>query len=82
MDHQMNNGPEPVSSEPILELRELEEVASAGFEGRVRRSILRRSMASDLAGYVWYTPFRILLEYLGLVLSFAGSRVAKGGGDA
>ena len=78
----MNDGPEPGSSEPILELRELEETASEGFEGRVRRSILRRSFASDLAGYAWYAPFRILLEYIGLLLTVAGGRVTQGDGDA
>ncbi len=78
----MNDAPEPVTSEPILELRELEEEASEGFEGRVRRSILRRSLASDLAGYAWYTPFRILLEYVGLLFGLAGGHVTQGDGDA
>ena len=70
------------SSEPILELRELEEAPSPGFEGRVRRSILRRTLASDMAGYVWYAPFKIILEYIGMVLSMSSSRVRQGDGEA
>ncbi|MBT8462856.1 MAG: hypothetical protein KJO44_10090 [Gemmatimonadetes bacterium] len=58
-----------MASEPILELAELSEEPSADFDGRVQRSIERRSFAAELVGYFWLTPMRILLEYLGLVMS-------------
>lgn len=71
-----------MASEPILELAELSETPSDGFEDRVRRSILRRSLASDLASYVWFTPVRILLEYMGLLLTMIGDSPTEGDGDA
>lgn len=70
-----------MASEPILELAELAETPSDGFEGRVQRSILRRSFASDLASYAWFTPIRILLEYLGLVLSLGSGSSTEGQGS-
>ena len=71
-----------MASEPILELAELSETPSDGFEGRVRRSILRRNLASDLASYAWFTPVRILLEYMGLLLTMIGDSPKEGDGDA
>lgn len=62
------------ASEPILELAELAEEPSDGFAGRVQRSILRRGFSADLTDYVWFSPFRILLEYVGMVLSLLGGR--------
>ena len=70
-----------MESEPILELAELAETPSDGFEGREKRSILRRHFASDLVSYAWFAPFRILLEYLGLVLSPGGHSKMEGHGD-
>ena len=70
-----------MTSEPILELAELAEAPSDGFEGRVQRSILRRSFASDLASYAWFTPIRILLEYLGLALSLGSGSSTEGHGS-
>jgi len=70
-----------MASEPILELAELAETPSEGFEGRVKRSILRRHFASDLVSYAWFAPFRILLEYLGLILSPGGHSKMEGHGD-
>jgi len=69
-----------MASEPILELAELAETPSEGFEGRVQRSIVRRNFAADLASYVWFTPIRILLEYLGLALSLGGGSSTEGQG--
>ncbi len=70
------------ASEPVLELKELAEQPGAGFQGRVQRSILRRGFAADLADYAWFSPFRILLEYLGMVLSLAGGGSTTGEGDS
>ena len=68
-------------SEPVLELAELVEAPAEGFQGQVQRSILRRGFAADLAHYAWFSPFRILLEYLGLVFSVLGSGSTTGDGD-
>ena len=73
---------DPAASEPVVELRELAEEPGAGFQGRVQRSILRRGFAADLADYAWFSPFRILLEYLGMVLSLAGMGSTTGDGDS
>ena len=62
------------ASDPILELAELSEQPAEGFAGRVQRSILRRGLTADLADHVWFSPFRVLLEYLGMVLSLVGGR--------
>lgn len=67
-----------MSSDPVVELAELAEEASAGFAGRVQRSILRRGLAADLADYVWFSPFQVLLEYLGALFSMVGGRQDKG----
>ena len=77
----MNDGSKPARSEPVLELRELEEATSEDFQGRVRRSILRRSLAAEMVGYAWTAPFRIILEYIGLVLSALGDRMQQGDED-
>lgn len=70
------------ASEPVLELQELAEEPGDGFGGRVQRSILRRGFAADLVDYAWFSPFRILLEYLGMVLSLAGGGSTTGDGDS
>jgi len=71
-----------MESDPIVELAELAEVSSTGFSGRVQRSILRRGLAADLTDYVWFSPLRVLLEYLGMALSMVGGRRTKGDGEA
>ena len=73
---------DPAASEPVLELQELAEEPGDGFGGRVQRSILRRGLAADLAGYAWFSPFRILIEYLGMVFSLASGGSTTGDGDS
>jgi len=81
-DGDVSPGNGAMESDPIVELAELAEVSSAGFSGRVQRSILRRGLAADLTDYVWFSPLRILLEYLGMVLSMVGGRRTQGDGEA
>ncbi len=70
-----------MASEPIVELAELSEEPSDGFEERVQRSIQRRSFAGDLLGYLWMAPIRIVLEYLGLALSLGADSNRERHGD-
>lgn len=69
----------PEIEEPISELAEYAEPASPGLMRRVRNSLLRRGLASDLADYAWFAPLRILLEYLGLALTLLGGGGHKRG---
>lgn len=65
--------------EPIPELAEYAEPASPDLMRRVRNSVMRRGMASDLADYAWFAPLRILLEYLGVALTLLGGGGHKRG---
>ena len=58
--------------EPIHELAELVEVPTAGFAGRVRNSILRRGLTSDLMDYAWTGPLRVFWEYLEMLFGILG----------
>ncbi len=69
--------------EPILELADFTESPRPGFAGRVHNSIHRRLLASDLTDYAWFTPLRILAEYLGMLFDvFDGQPKKEGDGNA
>ena len=58
--------------EPIHELAELVETPTAGFAGRVRNSILRRGLTSDLVDYAWTGPLRVFWEYVEMLFGLFG----------
>ena len=69
--------------EPILELADFTESPRPGFAGRVHNSIHRRLLASDLTDYAWFTPIRIIAEYLGMLFDvFDGQPKKRGDGNA
>ena len=55
--------------EPIVELRELEEVVSGGFLGRVLSKLQRRSLVSHLATMAWTASALAFFEFLGMIFS-------------
>lgn len=64
--------------EPIHELAELVEIPTAGFANRVRNSILRRGLTSDLMDYAWTGPLRVFWEYLEMLFGlFSGHASGK-----
>lgn len=77
MTDRRGNGPRSEADldlgEPIHELAELVEIPTPGFATRVRNSILRSGLTSDLMDYAWTGPLRVLWEYLQMLFSlFAG----------
>jgi len=53
--------------EPILELRELEEAPSAGFLGRLRASLRRRELGSQLVSLGWSGLGAVVLEFMRMI---------------
>ncbi len=53
--------------EPIAELGQLAEAPSAGFLERLRRSLQRRSLGSQLASLGWSGLGAVLLEFLRMI---------------
>ena len=55
--------------EPISELRELEDVVSVGFLGRVLSKLRRRSLVGHLATMAWTASALAFFEFLGMIFS-------------
>ena len=53
--------------DPIAELRDLQEPVSAGFMGRVVRSLRRRSLGSQLATLSWTAMGEVFLEFIKVI---------------
>ena len=64
------------TGEPITMLLDLAEDPVPGFVGRIRNSLQRRLLASQLADLSWFTPVLVLLEYLKVIFGVfeVGSR--------
>lgn len=58
------------TGQPVVILKEQELETSLDFAGKVRRSIHRRSTASQLATYSWNLPILALVELGRLVSHF------------
>ncbi len=67
---------EPEMGAPIGELAELREPASAGFFGRIRGSIDRRRLGSELTDLSWQGLLTVLLEFVDLAM-----QMVTGSGD-
>lgn len=61
------------TGEPILGLASLTERPQPGFSGRVRTSIERRRLASELTELSWQGLRLLLLEYIDLPLRLFGA---------
>ena len=62
---------EPTDAEmglPIGELADIREPASTGFFGRVRGSIERRQLGSDLTDLSWNGLLSVMLEFIDLAV--------------
>ncbi len=68
--------PQPWSddeSEPLTQLRDLEQETSGDFVGRVQRSIQRRTAASQFATFSWSLPPMLLREMAEILRSVCSS---------
>ncbi len=55
--------------EPIAELRELEEIPSEGFVGRLMNTLRRRDLSSQLATLSWSGLAAVAMEFLQILFS-------------
>jgi hypothetical protein len=67
--------------EPIDELRELAEPPSAGFLDRLRRSLQRRSLSSQLASLGWSGLGAVLVEFLRMIYALFEDKPTDRGGS-
>jgi len=70
---------DPDAGPPIAELAGLGIGASPGFVDRVRRSIGRRMLGSQLAALAWHAPTVWLVEFLGLIAGLLGTGARRKG---
>ncbi len=59
---------------PIVELADLREQPSPGFLARIRGSIDRRRLGSDLAELGWKGLVAVLVEFIDFALQLVGGR--------
>lgn len=68
--------------EPIAELRDLEEVPSAGFLGRLRNSLRRRALGAQVATLSWTGLATVVVEFIRVIFSiFETNQRDEGGAD-
>ncbi len=65
--------------DPIAELHGFEETASAGFVGRLLRSLGRRRLGSHVATLGWSGLGQVMLEFLNMIHSLFQSTGADEG---
>lgn len=58
------------TGEPIAMLRNFGEEPTAGFLTRIRGSIQRRMLSSQLAEISWFTPVLVLFEFVKFFFGF------------
>ena len=62
---------EPDADEPIDMLADYGEEPTTALLDRVRSSIERRDLTSQIADLFWNMPLKVLLEYLALAFGFS-----------
>jgi len=74
-------GPQEITEEemgsPIGELAEIGEPTSSGFFGRVRNSIDRRRLGSDLTDLSWNGVLSVMLEFVDLAVQLVSGPGTK-----
>lgn len=60
--------------EPIAELADFREHASGDLLGRIRRSLQRRSLSAQIAGFSWGAVGTVVQEFLEFIYSFIEPR--------
>jgi hypothetical protein len=58
------------TGEPIAMLRDFGEEPTAGFLARIRGSIQRRMLTSQLAEISWFAPVMVLFEFVKFFFAF------------
>jgi hypothetical protein len=79
-EHDPMSGAEQTEEEmgaPLAELAEIAEPTSKGFFGRVRNSIDRRRLGSELADMSWFGVLSVFFEFLDMTVQM----VTGGGKD-
>lgn len=74
-DETLNGAPAPVidTGEPIELLRAVAVAPRPGFMGRIRGSIQRRTLGSQLADLSWKAITTVIMEYLSLAFGLLAS---------
>ena len=60
---------DPDLGQPIAQLAQLAEEPAHGFLDRIRGSIERRRLGSDMTGLVWHGVALVLIELLAMVVT-------------